>query len=197
MRLSGITPGLLAVFLAACVPAVAQLSPAEPDPLARIRDAAKTNVQACSATGVTLCEQVAPKIIANAQGDSPLAENLRRLMEALKGQTKRAGEEAPAVTWAMAAFRDAGVDVHTEKYLVAPKRTKDVVAQIVVAEIRGREKPEEWVLLGADLDPSDSGFSGVDEACNAALVVEAANVAETSASSVSTRSSPEWWATSS
>ena len=150
------------------------MSPTEPDPLARIRDAAKTNVQVCSATGETLCEQVAPKIIANAQGDSPLAENLRRLMEALKRQTKGTGEEAPAVTWAMAAFRDAGVDVHIEKYLVAPKRTKDVVAEIVVAEIRGRDKPDEWVLLGADLDPSDSGSSGVDEACNAALVVEAA-----------------------
>src|ERR1700686_3133019 len=130
------------LLFAGAVPALAQLSPAEPDPLARIRDAAKTNVQACSATGESLCEQVAPKIIANAQGDSPLAENLRRLMEPLKGQTKRAGEEAPAVTWAMAAFRDAGVEVHTEKYLVAPRRTKDAVAEIVVAEIRGREKPE-------------------------------------------------------
>ena len=55
-----------------------------------------------------------------------------------------------------------------------PKQTKDAVAEIVVAEIRGREKPDEWILLGADLDPSDSGSSGVDEACNAALVVEAA-----------------------
>jgi hypothetical protein len=174
MRLSKITLGLLAIFLAACVPVAAQLSPAEPDPLARIRDAAKTNVQACSATGETLCEQVAPKIIANARGGSPLADNLRRLTDALKRQTKGADEEAPAVAWAMAALRDAGVDVHVEKYLVAPKQTKVAVAEIVVAEIRGREKPDEWVLLGADLDPSDSGSSGVDEACNAALVVEAA-----------------------
>jgi len=167
--------GLCAGFLlAGALPALAQLSSPEPDPLARIRDAAKTNVQACSATAETLCEQVAPKIIANAQGDSPLAENLRRLMEALKRQTKGADEEAPAVTWAMAAFRDAGVDVHAEKYLVAPKRTNVAVAEIVVAEIRGREKPDEWVLLGADFDPSDSSFSGVDEACNAALLVEAA-----------------------
>ncbi len=63
----------------ACLPAAAQLSPSQPDPLARIREAAQGNTQACSATGETLCEQVAPKIIANAQGDSPLAENLRRL----------------------------------------------------------------------------------------------------------------------
>jgi Peptidase family M28 len=170
-----LSTGLLAALvLSAAAPALAQLSPAEPDPLARIRDAAKSNVEACSATGETLCEQVAPKIIANALGESPLAENLRRLMDALKRQTKGTDQEAPGVTWAMAAFRDAGVEVHSEKYLVAPKRTNDVVAEIVVAEIRGREKPDEWVLLGADLDPSDSGSSGVDEACNAALVVEAA-----------------------
>jgi hypothetical protein len=174
MRLSRITLGLLAISLAVCVPAAAQLSSTEPDPLARIRDAAKTNVQACSATGESLCEQVAPKIIANAQRESPLAENFRRLTDALKQQTKGADEEAPAVTWAMAAFRDAGVDVHAEKYLVAPKQTKVVVAEIAVAEIRGREKPDEWVLLGADLDPLNSGSRGVDEACNAALVVEAA-----------------------
>src|ERR1700693_3153292 len=94
MRLNKLSPGLLAIFLAACVPAAAQLSPAEPDPLARIRDAAKTNVQACSATGETLCEQVAPKIIANAQGDSPLAEYIRRLSKNEKGQKTRASKEA-------------------------------------------------------------------------------------------------------
>ena len=44
----------------------------------------------------------------------------------------------------------------------------------MVAEIRGREKPDEWVLLGADLDPSDSGDVAVDAACNAALVIESA-----------------------
>ena len=86
MRRTRISPGLLAIFLAACVPAAAQLGPTEPDPLARIRDAAKTNVQACSATGETLCEQVAPKIIENALGESPLAENLRRLTESVRDQ---------------------------------------------------------------------------------------------------------------
>jgi hypothetical protein len=175
MRLVEFWPGFLAaLFLGCALPAAAQLSTTEPDPLARIRDAAKSNVQACSATGETLCEQVAPKIIANAQGDSPLAENLRRIVEVLKRQMKGADEESPGVTWAVAAFRDAGVEVHTEKYLVAPKRTKDAVAESVVAEIRGREKPDEWVLLGADLDPSDSGSSGVNEACNTVLVIEAA-----------------------
>src|ERR1700674_5921413 len=95
---------LLAVlFLAGASPAAAQLSPVEPDPLARIRDAAKSNVQACSATGETLCEQVAPKIIAKAQGDSPLAENLRGFSRDEKGHKTRSSKEAAALAWAVAA----------------------------------------------------------------------------------------------
>jgi hypothetical protein len=161
---------LTALFFAGSLPVLAQLSPAEPDPLARIRDAAKSNVQACSATGETLCEQVAPKIIANAQGDSPLAENYRHL------KARRAGSsgEAPAVAWAIAAFRGAGVEVHSEKYPPLPGSPDHAAAEIVVAEIRGREKPDEWVLLGADIDPSSSGSTRIEAASNAALVVEAA-----------------------
>ena len=109
---------LAALLLAAAAPALAQLSPAEPDPLARIRDAAKSNVEACSATGETLCEQVAPKIIANALGESPLTENLRRLTDEIGGRVSGTPEAARAVAWGVAAFRDAGLEVHTEKYTI-------------------------------------------------------------------------------
>jgi hypothetical protein len=117
-RLSQLSGGLFLIFLAARLPAAAQLSPTGPDPLARIREAAKTNVQACSATGATLCEQVAPKIIANAQGDSPLEENLLHLTEEVGGRMSGSPAAARAVTWGVAAFRDAGVDVHTEKFTI-------------------------------------------------------------------------------
>ena len=93
-RARSISLGLLILFLAACIPVAAQLSPVDPDPLARIRDAANSNVQACSATGETLCEQVAPKIIANAQGDSPLAENLRRAAHEIHDVTTASPENA-------------------------------------------------------------------------------------------------------
>lgn len=116
VRFRRISFGLLSVFWAACLPGMAQLSPAEPDPLARIREAAKTNVQVCSATGETLCEQVAPKIIANAQGDSPLAENLRHLTEDVGGRESGTPAAARAVAWGVAALRRARVDVHTEKF---------------------------------------------------------------------------------
>jgi hypothetical protein len=172
MRLSKISPGLLAIFLAACVPAAAQLSPAEPDPLARIRDAAKSNVQACSATGETLCEQVAPKVIANAQGDSPMAENVRRLAEEIHSAKISSPEDA--ITWALAAFRAAGLEAHVEENIapVPGQEGSPPVQKTVVAEFRGREKPDEWVLLGARLELQN--FDTVNIACNAALVIEAA-----------------------
>jgi hypothetical protein len=166
-RRIGTFSGLLPILLAACLPAAAQLSPAPPDPLARIRAAAKGNTEACSATGETLCEQVAPKVIANAQGDSPLAGNIQRLNDDLKGV---AGSEAAArvVSWAVAAFRDAGLDVHTEKF--ADPKSSPAELGNVVAEIRGREKPDEWVLVGAPLDTSPNSESS----CDAASVIEAA-----------------------
>lgn len=44
----------------------------------------------------------------------------------------------------------------------------------VVAEIRGYEKPDEVVILGAHLDSWELGTGALDDGCNAALVIEAA-----------------------
>src|SRR5258706_14987658 len=116
MRLAHSWPILFAIlFLVSAIPVAAQLSSQQPDPLAKIREAA-SNTPACSATGESLCEQVAPKIIANAQGESPLAENLRQLKDEIRGGVSRSPAAARAAAWGVAAFRNAGVDVHTEKY---------------------------------------------------------------------------------
>lgn len=168
--------GLFAVlFLASVLPAAAQLSPVQPDPLARIRDAAKGNTQACSATGETLCEQVAPKIIANAQRDSPLTENifhLNDLTEAIGNERDGASAMAREVAWGVAAFRDAAIDVHTEKYTTPNGGPAE--QENVVAEIRGREKPDEWVLVGARLDSFRHFPGAVGDNCDAAMLIEAA-----------------------
>jgi hypothetical protein len=171
MRLNKHLPAFLALSLIACIPAAAQLTPTEPDPLARIRDAAAASVQACSATGETLCEQVAPKIIANAQGDSPLAGNLRRLREELATNNNSLTEEH-AVAWALAAFREAGLDPHVEKYANPNGNTGEV--QSVVAEYRGRDKSDEWVLVGAHLGAQTRDPGATDYSCDAASVIEAA-----------------------
>ena len=46
-------------------------------------------------------------------------------------------------------------------------------ASNVVAEIRGSENPDEFVVLGAHLDSWDLGTGALDNGCNAALVVDA------------------------
>ena len=54
-----------------------------------------------------------------------------------------------------------------------------VEAQNVVAEVRGREKPEEVVLYGAHLDSWDLGTGCLDNGVNAALAVEVARFFQT------------------
>jgi Iap family predicted aminopeptidase len=44
----------------------------------------------------------------------------------------------------------------------------------VVAEIRGRERPEEWIIIGAHLDSWDYGTGAQDNATGCAMVLEAA-----------------------
>ncbi|MFY9531911.1 MAG: M20/M25/M40 family metallo-hydrolase [Candidatus Acidiferrales bacterium] len=51
-----------------------------------------------------------------------------------------------------------------------------VESENVVAEIRGREKPDEFVLLGAHLDSWELGTGALDNGCNVAMVIDAARV---------------------
>jgi carboxypeptidase Q len=48
-----------------------------------------------------------------------------------------------------------------------------IKAANVVAEIKGSEKPDEFVILGAHLDSWELGTGALDNGCNAALVVDA------------------------
>jgi len=50
----------------------------------------------------------------------------------------------------------------------------------VVAEIRGSEKPDEFVVLGAHLDSWELGTGALDNGCNAALVIDALRAIEAS-----------------
>jgi carboxypeptidase Q len=60
-------------------------------------------------------------------------------------------------------------------HLSMPNKISGPVEQEnVVAEIRGYEKPDETVILGAHLDSWELGTGALDNGCNAALVIEAA-----------------------
>ncbi len=65
--------------------------------------------------------------------------------------------------------------------LTMPNRIGGPVEQLnVIGEIRGYEKPEEVVVLGAHLDSWELGTGALDNGCNAALVIEAARAIKAS-----------------
>ena len=75
----------------------------------------------------------------------------------------------------MSRFLAAGQKIHVHWEM--PNRvTGPVDSENVVAEIRGREKPEEFIVLGAHLDSWDLGTGALDNGCNAAMVIDAARV---------------------
>ena len=161
------------LFLLACIPAFSQAVPAEPDPLARIR--ALAPAPACSEAEPTLCAEAAPKIIANATGsDSTIQKNLSILASGEGGHAMGAPppqsvvDDVRVTDWAVAAFRAAGLDTHTEPASPSAHGLEDVVA-----EIRGRENPNEVVILAAAIDPSAIDNS-LEAAIDATVLTEAA-----------------------
>src|SRR5438309_1283776 len=81
-----------------------------------------------------------------------------------------AREDAMRLARTIAAY-PAKVRVHFEM----PNKTGGPIEQQnVVGEIRGYEKPDEVVILGAHLDSWELGSGALDNGCNAALVIEAA-----------------------
>jgi hypothetical protein len=66
---------------------------------------------------------------------------------------------------ALSLFADISIPNHVDGPITAAN---------VVAELRGSEKPDEFVVLGAHLDSWELGTGALDNGCNAALVLEAA-----------------------
>src|SRR5439155_869959 len=53
---------------------------------------------------------------------------------------------------------------------------QDARSQNVIAEVRGRERPEEIVLLGAHMDSWDQGTGAIDDGTGMAIIVAAAKL---------------------
>jgi carboxypeptidase Q len=72
----------------------------------------------------------------------------------------------------MMRLLDAGQKLYAD--LAVPNHVGgSIQATNVVAELRGSEKPEEFVVLGAHLDSWELGTGALDNGCNAALVIDA------------------------
>ena len=88
-------------------------STTENDPLHRTQT---PSTAACSTDAASSCAEVTAKVLPLILGPSPMQENLRRLTDGIGGRVTGSPAMERAVQWATAAFRAAGVDLHTEKY---------------------------------------------------------------------------------
>jgi carboxypeptidase Q len=95
---------------------LAQLEPQRNDPLSKLQP--PQGAAACSATELSSCAEAASKILPQVMGDSPMAENLRRLTDEVGGRVTGSPQMAKAMEWGVAAFRAGGIEVHTEKYIL-------------------------------------------------------------------------------
>jgi hypothetical protein len=79
-----------------------------------------------------------------------------------------AREDAGRMARLIASGQKLYVDLAIPNHIGGPIRSTNVIA-----ELKGSEKPDEFVVLGAHLDSWELGTGALDNGCNAALVVDA------------------------
>src|SRR5580698_7724091 len=79
-----------------------------------------------------------------------------------------AREDGERIARLLASHHPMWADLSIPNQIGGPIKTSNVIA-----EIRGSEKPDEFVILGAHLDSWELGTGALDNGCNAALVVDA------------------------
>jgi carboxypeptidase Q len=115
-----ISRGAILIAASTALLALAQLAWAQQNPLGLPQGGISNPPVLKGEGGCSLtsnCADVAPGMMQSALGESPLEENLRQLTDRVGGRVTGSPEAHEAVTWAVEAFRQAGVnDVHVEKF---------------------------------------------------------------------------------
>lgn len=86
-------------------------------------------------------------------------------------QAVLAREDAERIARFLAAGQNVQAHLEMPNHIGGPVNSENVVA-----EIRGREKPDEFVLVGAHLDSWKLGTGALDNGCNAAMIIDAARI---------------------
>lgn len=98
---------------------------------------------------------------------------LYRHTNSVKGEIDRlpmvlvAREDAARMARLIASGQKLYADISIPNHIDGPITTANVVA-----ELKGSEKPDEFVVLGAHLDSWELGTGALDNGCNAALVID-------------------------
>ena len=86
-------------------------------------------------------------------------------------QAVLAREDAERIARFLAAGQKVQAHFEMPNHIGGPVNSENVVA-----EIRGREKPDEFVLVGAHLDSWDLGTGALDDGCNVAMIIDVARI---------------------
>jgi peptidase M28-like protein len=153
---------------------VAQLAPIKPPPG---WPQVPSGTGACSVE--KSCAELSPAMIASAQGASLLEGNLREF--ARLEESGHPNSTDALSRWAAEGLGRAGVPhVRTERLVSQTGKPSEI--EVVVGEIRGREKPDEFVVLSAHLDARIPGETAGDDAADTAVLIDAARVIQASGS---------------
>jgi len=86
-------------------------------------------------------------------------------------QAVLAREDAERIARFLAAGQKVRAHLDLPNHVGGPTESENVIA-----EIRGREKPDEFILLGAHLDSWELGTGALDDGCNVAMLIDAARI---------------------
>ena len=115
------------------------------------------------------CADLAPGMIRDALGPSPLQQNVAKLAGSLSTAGRAPSADGEAMKWIEDALRRSGADeVHVER--IGPSSSSEVV----IAEMRGRELPQDYVLIPDSIFQSRTGQTPAAE--NAAVLIDAVRV---------------------
>jgi carboxypeptidase Q len=123
---------------------------------------------------VTIDQAVKARVLAVAFQSSRPNDLLYRHCNSDQGEIDRlpmvlvAREDAARMARLLASGQKIYADLSIPNVIGGPITSKNVIA-----ELRGSEKPEEFVILGAHLDSWELGTGALDNGCNAALVIDA------------------------
>jgi len=169
---------LLFCIFVSLLTASAQLPPGQKDPLSPAQ--VTKSSAACSVSDTSSCAQAAAKILPIVMGPSPMEENLRRLTDEIGGRVTGTPQMAKAIEWGAAAFRAAGIDVHTEKYTLPVTWSEGETRLELLGPVKFpvRLKAEGWSPAtpagGIESTVVDIGYGTEDELAKAGVSMKGA-----------------------
>jgi hypothetical protein len=115
------------------------------------------------------CADLAPGMIRDALGASPVEQDVRELTEISSPAPAKLAGDTRAAAWTEAALRRSGAD----EVRVETVGSSDSM-KIVVADVRGRDLPRDYVVLAAPL--IQNGSAPLATAENASVLIDAVRV---------------------